>query len=76
VSVRAGRVKDTMNVAAGGEATIEIDPGSGFPYYDSFLYRLFVEFRPEAAAASQDARARSAFVQIALTVDRRPPSRL
>jgi hypothetical protein len=61
VRVHIGGRTAIADVAAGGEATVTLDPGSGFQYYDSFLYR--VVFDSDAPGP--------VFVTISLEVDRR-----
>jgi hypothetical protein len=71
----AGR-RERLSVPAGGFARAEFEPGPGFLYYGSFVHALRFRstrgaVRAEEARAFAEPRARGAFVEIGLEVERR-----
>jgi hypothetical protein len=68
-SVRLGH-RPPVRVPPGESRRIELRPGEGFPYYDTFLYVL--RFRSLGPGADLDGRNLGSFVRIRLEVARRP----
>jgi hypothetical protein len=62
VRVDVGGQAMTTPVPADGDTTLTLEPGSGFQYYDSFLYRAVFDSKVSGPV----------FVDIALEVNRRP----
>jgi hypothetical protein len=74
-AVTAGADRASTPLAPGVAAAVVLEPGPGFPYYDSFVYRLRIRARasgPAAAVPEPPDGPWAAFVSIALEVDRRP----
>ena len=72
VDVRAGRQSRSLVVAAGQQAEVDIQPGPGLLYYDSFVYDLELRSTGSPPDGSERAGERSVFVEIALQVEKRP----
>jgi hypothetical protein len=76
VSLRVGRREERLAVAPGQKREAVLEPGAGFPYYDTFLYSLRLGSSRGAPAARSggppESRSLGGFVRISLEVERRP----
>jgi len=72
VSVSYGGTTVGTTVAAGESRTLTLEPGAGFPYYDTLLYDLHLRSRRAAPDPADSERTLGSFVTIALEVNRRP----
>jgi hypothetical protein len=75
VRLRVGAASVEAEVGPGETKDLELEPGEGFPYYDTFLYAVDMKSEKSGIAPPPERTPRplGAFVSLSLETNKRPP---